>query len=75
MEKSEAIELMKTSTTIEEWNENREIVKKECPEAINWIDTSGMVHETLKANRQETTAEAAVPKAVAKTEAKHTDEG
>jgi hypothetical protein len=52
MKKEQAIEIMRTSKTIEEWNENREIVMNKCTNK-EWktisveIDAYGLVVEVL----------------------------
>jgi hypothetical protein len=52
MTKEEAIEIMKTSTTINEWNDNRDKVMNQCTKS-EWkaisveIDAYGLVVEVL----------------------------
>jgi hypothetical protein len=59
MTKEEAFQIMRTSKTIQEWNENREIVMNKCTNKewndIYWqIDASGLVVEVLGKDDEET---------------------
>ena len=48
MNKQEAIELMKTSANVNEWNTNREKVKYSADEkTIIYIDQSGLITDVL----------------------------
>jgi hypothetical protein len=52
MTRDEAIAVMRTSTTIEEWNNNREVVKNACTnkqwnQYFTYIDAMGLAVEVL----------------------------
>lgn len=47
---SEALGTMKSAKTVQEWNLLRDIVKKQCPEALGTIDANGLIVKTLKSN-------------------------
>ena len=60
MNRAEAIELMKLSKSITEWNFNRETVKKNIPitsenrknHVINYIDGSGLISKVLTSTKK-----------------------
>lgn len=58
MTKQEAVDIMKTSTNIAEWNNNREVVKSKCTNeewnTLYWhIDALGLSVEVLEKDSEE----------------------
>lgn len=46
----EALGTMKSAKTVQEWNLLRDIVKKQCPDALGIIDANGLIVKILKSN-------------------------